>query len=333
MSGLEGQLEVGGQGEQAVAGQDDPRMAELAQIINAYNEVTDKLQQSHEKLQDEVLRLREELASTNAQLQRSKRLSALGEMAAGIAHEIRNPLAAIQLYASMVEEDLGGDDGDVSNRELAVDNTRKIASAVRGLNGIVNDVLTFARGIELERREVYVCDLFDRVMETHRPAIRESGIVVERDDVACADLRINVDEGMMGQVLLNLVRNAVDAMGDVEGEMRIMRTDVMVKEEDRMVVLVVKDSGPGIGEADVDRIFNPFFTTRNAGTGLGLAIVHRIVDAHGGAIVVRNEGEAGGGAVFEISLPMELNSVSFSEEDQSVGGADEVIMEDGVRDE
>ena len=82
--------------------------ADLAQIIQAYNQATDKLQHSHEALQREVVRLRKELASADAQLQRSKRLSALGEMAAGIAHEVRNPLAAIQLYATMIVQDLDG---------------------------------------------------------------------------------------------------------------------------------------------------------------------------------------------------------------------------------
>ncbi|MEO0475540.1 MAG: histidine kinase dimerization/phospho-acceptor domain-containing protein [Planctomycetota bacterium] len=86
---------------------DDPRLDDLAQIVEAYSAVTERLQSSHERLQDEVVRLRRELNSANAQVQRSRRLSALGEMAAGIAHEIRNPLAAIQLYAGMAAEDLG----------------------------------------------------------------------------------------------------------------------------------------------------------------------------------------------------------------------------------
>ncbi|QQE11184.1 GHKL domain-containing protein [Planctomycetota bacterium] len=318
--------------------QEDPRLKDLAQIINAYNDVTDKLQQSHEKLKGEVLRLREELASTNAQLQRSKRLSALGEMAAGIAHEIRNPLAAIQLYASMVEEDLGGVDGEVSNRELAVDNTRKIASAVRGLNGIVNDVLSFAREIELERQDVYVVDLFDKVIESHLPGIEQAGVVVERDDFEWADVMLRVDEGMIGQAILNLVRNAVDAMSEVEGE-RVLRTNVELRDDEKLVVLSVRDSGSGIDEDDVDRIFNPFFTTRNAGTGLGLAIVHRIVDAHGGGIVVRNDG----GAVFELNLPMgecmpsdasvEVIEGVFEDCEKSQAESCGMNIQDGVRDE
>jgi len=149
----------------------DRRLEDLAQIIHAYNDATDKLQQSHETLKREVLRLRRELASTNAQLQRSKRLSALGEMAAGIAHEVRNPLAAIGLYAAMIGDDLASLDtpADVSSpspvlvREAdqapkpltsARDNTRKIADAVRGLNAIVEDVLYFSREIKPRKTAV-----------------------------------------------------------------------------------------------------------------------------------------------------------------------------------
>ncbi|WP_432799448.1 sensor histidine kinase [Poriferisphaera sp. WC338] len=302
------------------------RMDDLAQIIEAYNNVTDKLQHSHEKLQSEVLRLREELASTNAQLQRSKRLSALGEMAAGIAHEIRNPLAAIQLYAQMVQEDLGlSVKGEMVDNNLMIDNTGKIVSAVRGLNGIVNDVLSFAREIQIERGDVCVGALLGGAIEAHFPAIDAAGVTVMRDDLEHADLMLQVDEQLMGQVLVNLVRNAVDAMADWEGD-RVLRLGVRFDESESVVVLSVSDSGPGIDGDAVDRIFNPFFTTRNTGTGLGLAIVHRIVEAHGGAIVVGNTADSGGktvfaangggGAVFELHFP--VKTVMASEHDAVV---------------
>ncbi|MEX0655184.1 MAG: ATP-binding protein [Phycisphaeraceae bacterium] len=277
------------------------RSEDLAEIIHAYNAVTEKLQQSHERLQGEVLRLRRELASTNAQLQRSKRLSALGEMAAGIAHEIRNPLAAIQLYAGMVIEDL---DADLHPRpDMAAENARKIASAVRGLNGIVMDVLSFAREIQPRPQRLTVNDVFARVLDAHSPAIEAAHVATVCGDNADEPIALDADADLLHQALLNLVRNAVDAMD--RSDRRVLTLDA--REEEDGIVLVVGDTGPGIDSADVDRIFNPFFTTRNTGTGLGLAIVHRIVDAHGGAIVVHNEsnddGQSGGGAVFELTLP------------------------------
>lgn len=266
---------------------------DLAQIIEAYNGVTEKLQASHEKLQGEVVRLRRELTSANAQLQRSKRLSALGEMAAGIAHEIRNPLAAIQLYVGMAIDDL---DTDPPQTGEALANSRKIASAVQGMSAIVNDVLSFARGIEPDCRPCGACELFDRAVAAHQPAIDAAGVTVVRRDLSRGPLAVGVDAGLMQQALLNLVRNAVDAMAECDGPRELV---LDIEPDELGWVLVVADSGPGIPADATDRIFNPFFTTRSTGTGLGLAIVHRIVDAHGGSVAVTNEG----GACFRLSLP------------------------------
>jgi signal transduction histidine kinase len=286
----------------ATAAPSADRQAELAEIIRAYNEVTERLQQSHEALESEVLRLREELASTNAQLQRSKRLSALGEMAAGIAHEIRNPLGAIQLYANMAVSDLEASPAEPAG---AKENLEKIAAAVRGLNGIVNDVLSFARELEPAREQLPVGEVFDRAVEAHRPAIDRAGASVARWDRERGELTVAADGNLLHQAVGNLVRNAVEAMDRGEAAEAAEAGDdagrlvLDAEADDQGVTLTVRDTGPGIAEADVDRIFNPFFTTRNAGTGLGLAIVHRIVDAHGGTVTVHHDG----GAVFQLSLP------------------------------
>ncbi|XAL99021.1 ATP-binding protein [Phycisphaeraceae bacterium D3-23] len=267
--------------------------SDLAGIIEAYNGLTEKMQASHERLQGEVVRLRRELTSANAQLQRSKRLSALGEMAAGIAHEIRNPLAAIQLYVGMVVDDLAS---PTPQTEEALENARKIASAVQGMSAIVNDVLSFARGNEPERRPTLVADLFDHAVTAHQPAIHAAEVHVVRRDLSRGPVEIVADSGLMQQAILNLVRNAVDAMTQSAAPRRLM---LDVEADELGFVLVVADSGPGIAEESIDRIFNPFFTTRSTGTGLGLAIVHRIVDAHGGSVSVSNEN----GAVFRLALP------------------------------
>ena len=301
------------------------RTDDLAQIMRAYNEVTQKLQASHESLKSQVVRLQSELVSTNAKLQRSKRLAALGEMAAGIAHEIRNPLGAIQLYAGMLVEDLEPDRAPTHDTGQMQETAVKIASAVRGLNAIVEDVLSFARELSPSPRLVEVGRLFDRVVEACSPIIGSVGVAVCRADrqSGADDLRVEADPTLLQQTLLNLIRNAVDAMSETaspggeggggrgEGRMqgrgsqeargesagRVLTLDAY--SEGGQVVMIVRDSGPGIAEADIDRIFNPFFTTRNTGTGLGLAIVHRIIDAHSGAISVHNDG----GAVFSLSLP------------------------------
>lgn len=308
------------------------RLDELAELVRAYNDVTEKLRHSHETLSAEVVRLRGELASADAQLQRSKRLSALGEMAAGIAHEIRNPLAGIQLYAQMVIEDLeqlqdeqpasdvapphaSDDDGEEDAEVMhpaeplpaALSNTRKIADAVRGLTAIVNDVLTFARQIEPTRRRTPLYHVLVRALDAHRPELERLHIEIDVDAQA---IEAEVDPDLLHQAMLNLIRNATDAMRGGTERRLTLGVDVERPDAERdeaaqhaagdELVIEVRDTGPGIARDDVDRIFNPFFTTRGAGTGLGLPIVHRIVEAHGGTITVHNDG----GAVFRIRLPL-----------------------------
>ncbi|HEX7010496.1 MAG TPA: ATP-binding protein [Phycisphaeraceae bacterium] len=276
---------------------------ELAQVIRAYNRVTQNLQRSHERLKAQVDRLRRELASTNAQLQRSKRLSALGEMAAGIAHEIRNPLGAIQLYAEMIAQDL---DAQPPRAQTALENVRKIASAVSGLNAIVHDVLSFAREVQPRPCAVPADEVLRRVVEAHRPAIEAAQVQVEIHHPP--GLIVWADPNLLHQALLNLVRNAVDAMAASPRRVLTLSAD----REEAAVILEVRDTGPGIAHPDIDRIFNPFFTTRSTGTGLGLAIVHRIVDAHGGAIAVHNDA----GAVFRLNLPPAPHDAAAPVKDQ-----------------
>ena len=274
-----------------------PRLDDLAQIVEAYSAVTDRLQQSHERLQGEVVRLRQELNSANQQVQRARRLSALGEMAAGIAHEIRNPLAAIQLYAGLATEDL--QECDAPQSDAALGNVSKIASAVRGMSAIVNDVLSFSRGTNPSPRAFVVSELIDRVLAANAPGIDQAGLLVVRKDLERGAQSLVADPGLLQQALLNLVRNAVDAMASTEGR-RVLTLDAVPDEFG--VVFKVGDTGPGVADDCIDRIFNPFFTTRNTGTGLGLAIVHRIADAHGGSIAVHRDPHVGG-AVFSLSIP------------------------------
>jgi len=287
----------------------DQRTAELVEIVRAYNDVTDRLQQSHEVLNAEVARLQRELASANAALQRSRRLAALGEMAAGIAHEIRNPLASIQLYTNMLEEDL-------SDRPQLQDLAQKIATAVRGLNGIVGDVLAFSRELKLRCVEGSAMDALRRAADAAGPQLAEGGVSVE---YAGEDRIIRHDPELLHQALVNLLRNAADAMP--EGG-TVTLGAAPADGDAQSTNLVVRDTGPGISQDEVDRLFNPFFTTRATGTGLGLAIVHRIVDAHGGSIVVHNDPD--GGAVFTITLPPEGADDTEADEDEHIEHTSEV---------
>jgi len=284
--------------------------AELAELLGAFNTVTARLQTSHDALRSEVARLTRELGEANSQLERSRRLAALGEMAAGIAHEVRNPLGSIGLYARMLEQDL-------SDRPSEAGVACKIAGAARALDAVVGDVLTFAREFRIRPTPIDPVELFDRVLEgcCHDGVSGWRSVeVVRRDrEPAAHTPQITADAGLLQQALTNVVRNAYEAMAESPGGLRRLTLGIgscvlpdATGESRAFGVLSVRDSGPGVHPDVIARMFNPFFTTRGTGTGLGLAIVHRIVDAHGGRVGVHNNSERGEGpgATVEVLLPL-----------------------------
>ena len=266
------------------------RLEELGRIILAYSDVTDKLQKSQEQLTRQVASLQAELSEKNKLLERKERLAALGEMAAGMAHEIRNPLGGIQLYASLLAN-------DVAAMPQSLQLVGKIAGGVRRLEGLVSQVLHFTPEISITRTEADIAAVVDLALELAQPRIAAAGVEVRLHGER--PLLADVDEHLFGQAVLNLVLNAVEAMDD-GGTLDIQYRRALSQDGDGRLKLKIRDSGPGIPHAILDRIFNPFFTTKDTGTGLGLAIVHRIVDAHDGTITVTNP--PGGGAQFEIRI-------------------------------
>ena len=264
------------------------RMEELGRIILAYSDVTEKLQQSHEQLKETVERLQAELSEKNTLLERKERLAALGEMAAGMAHEIRNPLGGIQLYASLLFKDLAA---MPPSQQLVT----KISAGVKRLEALVSQVLQFTKEIAASPIDTELGQLVDTAIELAQPKIIEKNITVRL--IGPRPMKIHVDEFLFGQAVLNLVMNAVDAM-TVGGVLTIIMSNAV--EDGRQFRLSISDNGNGIPQEILDRIFNPFFTTKASGTGLGLAIVHRIIEAHDGTIIAGNQPE--GGAKFEMSI-------------------------------
>ena len=265
------------------------RIEELGRIIMAYSEVTDRLQQSHEKLQETVRALREELGEKNRLLERKNRLAALGEMAAGLAHEIRNPLGGIHLYASLLAK-------DVSGMAASAELVNKISGGVKRLDALVGQVLAFSREIAVNLVECDLAGIVNKAIEMASAKFEAAEVAWEVEGPA--ELIVRVDPLLMEQSLLNLMLNAAEAMED-GGKLRVVYSPGEEVEAGQLRI-VVRDSGPGIGADVLDRIFNPFFTTKERGTGLGLAIVHRIVEAHEGTIIATNP--QGGGAQFEIRI-------------------------------
>lgn len=267
-------------------------MEELGRIILAYSEVTEKLQQSHEQLNTKVKQLQEELSDKNRQLERRNRLAALGEMAAGLAHEIRNPLGGIQLYASLLAQ-------DVADRPDSALTVKKIINGVKRLEGLVSQVLQFSREIRANPEQ---CDVAQVVRDAWDIAIAKAhGMPGVGFECAIPDeLNAVIDDHLLTQAIINLTHNAIDAVGET-GTVRIE----LLPSKDAHFTLTISDTGPGIPGNLLDKIFNPFFTTKDDGTGLGLSIVHRIVEAHGGTISASKpprQGSCGGGARFEIRI-------------------------------
>lgn len=262
------------------------RIEELGRIILAYSEVTEKLQASHEQLQENVKKLQAELSEKNRQLERKNRLAALGEMAAGMAHEIRNPLGGIQLYASLLDK-------DVADRPESQKLVRKISGGVKRLESLVSQVLQFTREIVATPAEMDLREAVEQAVDFAAPSMTHRGVTCTIDGPE--RLLVNADNNLLGQALLNLILNAAEAM-DNGGRITV----TFGPHEGGQFQLVVQDTGPGIPADVIDKLFNPFFTTKDHGTGLGLSIVHRVVEAHDGSIVVTNPPE--GGARFEIRI-------------------------------
>lgn len=262
------------------------RIEELGRIIMAYSEVTEKLEKSHDELKKRVEQLQTELSEKNRLLERRNRLAALGEMAAGLAHEIRNPLGGIQLYASMLAQ-------DVADRPESAHTVQKIIGGVRRLEELVSQILHFTREINAHPSRCEVCALVQEAIELAQGRLGKGRAQIRAD--LPKSLYHDLDARLFSQCVLNLVLNAIEAAG-AQGTVWVSLSGT----DCGSLLLVVEDDGPGIAPDVLDRIFNPFFTTKDEGTGLGLSIVHRIVEAHNGTIQAQNR--ESGGARFEVRI-------------------------------
>ncbi len=248
--------------------------------------------------------LSETLEETNRQLQRaeadarrSERLAALGQMSAGLAHEIRNPLGVIKGSAEMLMQKLK--DARPLESELA----GYISSEVNRLNALVARFLDFARPSNLELRPVRISGILDRALDAVQTQLPEAGVRVERH-YASGVADVPVDERLCESVFANLIQNAFQAMvASDSGRERILRLAVAPETSSGRtgVGVTVEDTGPGVPADLREQIFNPFYTSKQDGVGLGLAIVAKIVDAHRGWIKL--EGDSHLGARFHVFLP------------------------------
>ncbi|TGE32827.1 ATP-binding protein [Desulfosporosinus sp. Sb-LF] len=237
-----------------------------------------------EKLKQEGLerqRLEEEIRQT-------ERLTALGHMSAGLAHEIRNPLGIMKVSIQLLAQEKV-DDGVVS------DYCRVLLEECERLNRLVSEFLSFARPKEPVRRRAALGKLLDEGVILIQPALRQHHIELKQVRSLVDEKEVEVDQDQMKQVILNILLNAIDAQGE-GGAIRLEGV-----QQEGFIGFAVSDEGPGIAPDAIPYIYDPFFTTKEKGTGLGLSVVHRILDQHGGKISAANRSERG--VRVEILLP------------------------------
>jgi len=236
------------------------------------------------------------LFSLEEQLRRSDRLSALGQLTAGLAHEIRNPLASIKTSVEI----MSARDRDVPRRDDEPDFGGIILEETARLDRILSEFLQFARTEQTRQPgEPHCCRVgtaLRKVRDLTEPQLKRNGVRVVMDE-AELDVPVGVCDSHLRQVFLNLLINSLDAM-PAGGEFRVHR----LSGQDNKVTLQVEDTGPGIGPEIASKVFDPFFTQKSSGTGLGLSIVERVLHSHGGSIKL--DIEEAPSSRFIITLPM-----------------------------
>jgi two-component system, NtrC family, sensor histidine kinase HydH len=233
------------------------------------------------------------LEEAQAAYRRSERLAALGQLAAGLAHELRNPMSTMRASAEVIARRIA--DGDPTTREMAA----FIAEEIDRTDGLITRFLDFARPLKPNLRSADLTVMLDRAIEEVRRAAEEAGVTLVRNyspDLPPAPC----DPELIQRVWVNLLDNAIQA--SPAGAAVTVRARVCEGEAEVAII----DRGSGVEARDLENIFNPFFTTKPSGVGLGLAIVSKVVDEHGGHVDV--ESEAGRGSVFRVRLPLEGNA-------------------------
>ena len=273
-----------------------------AMVVNRFSQQSRHQTQLYRELAERLAETNRRLEQAQAEARRSERLAALGQLSAGLAHEIRNPLGVIKGSAEMLTQKLQASD------ELARELAGYISTEVNRLGALVTEFLDFARPLHAEPHPADLIALLDRVLQIVAGRFagkQEKGksVLVERHYASGLPL-VPLDESLCEQAFLNLVQNAYEAMqdGDGDGTLRVEVRRSTQNDRDG-VELRLADTGPGVPDELREEIFNPFVTTKKTGVGLGLSIVSKIVDGHQGTIHVENA--PGGGAVFTLFLPLD----------------------------
>ncbi len=248
-----------------------------------YQRAAERLEESYTKLRQQA----DQILEIEENLRRVDRLSALGELSAGMAHEIRNPLGSIRGTAEILQD-------GIPESDPRYEFTRILIKEVDRLNRVVQDFLNFARPPMMEQESVNLEQSIDEVLLLVRPQLQKSAVAVDFSPSLVPPIRGQSEQ--LRQIFLNLILNALQAMPG-GGTLRIV-----TRAQDGVAQVQLRDTGQGIAPEHLEKVFNPFFTTRSEGTGLGLAITHRLMQGHGGRIEVTSR--PGEGTTFTLNFPL-----------------------------
>ena len=287
---------------------DIDRRDEIGQLAGSFNRMTEDLKRANEGLTQwgRVLEKRveeraRELQTMQAVMIQSEKLASLGKMAAGVAHEINNPLTSILIQTHLLLETCEPGNPSLENLTLIADETSRCAEIVKGL-------LEFARMTPAQPTKADVNDIVERSIQLLEKQASVRNIkIVKALDLSLPS--IDLDKNKMQQVFSNLIINACDAMAG-GGTLTITSR---LGPDRRQIEILFADTGMGIPEENIHKLFDPFFTTKSAGTGLGLAVSYGIIQQRGGKIGVRSE--VGQGSVFIVILPLDQQSEETSQEE------------------
>jgi two-component system sensor histidine kinase HydH len=265
-----------------------------AMVVNRFVVENRRQTQRYQELAETLAETNRRLEQAQAEARRSERLAALGQLSAGLAHEIRNPLGVIKGSAEMLTQKLG------QSNPLATELAGYISTETNRLSALVTRFLDFARPLHADLTPQDITAVLDRALNDVAQLWKGAPVRVEKDYESGLPL-VPLDESLSEQAFLNIVQNAYDAMGTSGGLLRVKVRKARASRRDGDgfdgVEVRIEDTGPGIPLDLREQIFNPFVTTKKTGVGLGLSIVSKIIDGHQGSIRIESaDSPAGGGA-------------------------------------
>jgi two-component system sensor histidine kinase HydH len=267
-----------------------------AMVVNRFVVENRRQTKRYQELAETLAETNRKLEQAQAEARRSERLAALGQMSAGLAHEIRNPLGVIKGSAEILHQKLG------ESNPLASELAGYISSETNRLSALVTRFLDFARPLHAEPAPTEITAVLDRALHSVAVTQKDGMVRVERQYEANLPL-VPLDESLSEQAFVNLIQNAYDAMGSNGGALRVTAARANNGSRDGVEVRI-EDTGPGIPAELREQIFNPFVTTKKTGVGLGLSIVSRIIDGHHGSIRVEGGKNDRHGACFVAFFPL-----------------------------